>query len=78
MPSVLPAAVVSNQSTIASSGFSPDVVMDPINSQKMVEVDTTGSDLVAYYSTNGGQTWTNFINAITSITDPTAAPQLRP
>src|SRR5437660_9526695 len=64
---VLPAAVVSNPTTIATGafgGFSPDVVQDPLHPLKMVEVHTTGALLVANYSIDGGQTWNGFINTV--------------
>ncbi|HKI38793.1 MAG TPA: proprotein convertase P-domain-containing protein, partial [Gemmataceae bacterium] len=81
MPSVLPAALVSNPATIEVpaagggstplTGFSPDVAADPINSSWLVEVHTTGSALVASFSEDGGQTWTSFINAQVNVKDPT-------
>jgi subtilisin-like proprotein convertase family protein len=57
---VLPPAVVSNPTSLAN-GISPQVVIDPVNPQKVVEVHTTiTSGLAGFYSTNAGQTWTSF------------------
>src|SRR5438067_7004579 len=80
---VLPPALVSNAGTIATStlsGFSPNVALDPVNPLKMIEVHTTGSLLVANYSTDGGQSWTTFINPVPAspglrnLPDPTLNP----
>ncbi len=70
MLSTLPAAVVTNQSTLLAGSISPDLVQDPANPLKMVEVATTGATLTGEFSTDGGQTWTAFNDAV-SLTDPT-------
>src|SRR5579864_5504839 len=79
--SVLPPALVSNPTAIATGkigGFSPDVAQDPVNPRNLVEVhvNSAGTLLVANYSTDGGQTWTGFINTsgpntLANIKDPT-------
>src|ERR1041385_7563622 len=58
--STLPAAVVSNQATIAQ-GYAPSIAQDPVNPLKMVMV-SSGPVLTADYSNDGGANWTTFIN----------------
>src|SRR5262245_20880913 len=88
-PAAIPAAIVNSpgEITVTQSaspgftplfGFSPSVAQDPVNTAKMFEVHTNaaGSLLGASYSTNGGQTWTGFLNvgnsaALQNIFDPT-------
>jgi subtilisin-like proprotein convertase family protein len=71
MLSTLPAAVISAQQTLKASGrtlsgSSVSLVQDPVNPQKMFEVHNAllnGQSLLgASYSTDGGVTWTGFLN----------------
>jgi subtilisin-like proprotein convertase family protein len=94
--SVLPPAVVSNSRGLFNNslnpltvgqgpgGFSPQVVVDPVDPTKLVAVfDGTppefspcaiiGRYLQVAYSTNGGETWSS-AGQITNITDPRNAP----
>src|SRR5207248_3154890 len=48
-PAVLPTALVSNPTNIGT-GFSPNVVQDPINSLKLFEVHTTPTALAVDFS----------------------------
>jgi subtilisin-like proprotein convertase family protein len=58
---ILPSALVSNQGLAGlGSGYNPQVVIDPLNSQKMVEVHSNGGGLAGNYTTDGGQTWSSF------------------
>ena len=71
----LPAAVVTDPNYVAGlTGSSPTLVQDPINPQHLVEVNTTGSLVQAVYSTDGGTTWGNLLNAngtnLQNIPDP--------
>ena len=74
-----PAAVVTNPNYTTFTGFDPQVAIDPLNSQFLVEVSTSGSGLVMETSINGGQTWTLIANGAGSgfgvnngvVVDPT-------
>jgi subtilisin-like proprotein convertase family protein len=75
----LPAAVVTNPNYVSTlAGSSPTLVQDPINPQKLVEVNTTGSQVQAVYSTDGGATWHNLLNPtgspanLLNVVDPAA------
>ncbi len=67
--STLPAALVSNQ-TAVGPGINPQVAIDPLNSQKMVVVASTGALLTAYYSTDAGTTWNPFLNTPNPLPAP--------
>jgi subtilisin-like proprotein convertase family protein len=67
--STLPAAVVTNQTTIAA-GFSPTIVQDPTNASNLVEFQANSAGtLGGSYSRNGGSTWTAFPTFV-NIADP--------
>src|SRR6266545_2848512 len=61
MPSTttLPAPLVSDPTSVGG-GFDPQIVIDPLNPLKMVEVHSTGAGLAGNYTTDGGQTWKGF------------------
>ena len=74
---MLPAAVVSGQTYLAdSSGLSPTVVQDPVNPLLLFEVNSTGPLLQATYSTDGGNTWNDYINPTTNPAQPPNLPNL--
>ncbi|MFO0926214.1 MAG: proprotein convertase P-domain-containing protein [Gemmataceae bacterium] len=90
---VLPAALVSSQTTMQVplgttttniAGFSPTVIQDPINPNKVFAFYATQTGrLGATYSTDGGDTWTGYLNTDTvnnpgndqylNLTDPNLA-----
>ena len=67
--SVLPTPLVSNPRTIAGNGVSPMVAIDPVNSQKLVAVYTTGTLIQTLDSTDGGQTWQGLVTNF-NLADP--------
>ncbi len=70
----LPIPLANNQTSLGSTlpglgaagqeagGMNPQVAVDPMNPLKVVVVATNGDALVGYYSIDGGQAWTNFMN----------------
>src|SRR5437879_2570560 len=61
---VLPAAVVSNQTSMIAggavqAGTSPAIAQDPVNPLKLVEVHvaTNSANIIARFSNDGGSTW---------------------
>src|SRR5437868_2133729 len=67
-PATLPAALVSAQGTFAG-GYSPNMVVDPLNVNRLFEVHSGGGTIQGNVSTDGGQTWSNFAS-IGTLTDP--------
>jgi subtilisin-like proprotein convertase family protein len=80
-PAVLPPALVSNPISLGT-GISPQVVIDPLNPLKVVEVNTIGTPLAAgsttpslagLFSNDGGQTW-HTLNLPLNLLDPNLNP----
>src|SRR5208337_4924785 len=77
LPSVLPAPVIDGQTTgvnaLNITGLSPQVVVDPINPQKVVAVASTGGNgYVLLASADAGLSWTT--KGFGNIPDPNNAP----
>jgi subtilisin-like proprotein convertase family protein len=78
--SVLPAPAVTSQTPIGTVGVanSPQIAIDPANPQFMVTVYSTGSNLAASYSSNGGLTWLPFSLNVPILPDPVPVPPNAP
>ena len=84
VPATLPPALVTpNTNPVMAGAFNPQLAVDPLNSQNMVAIASTGAALTGQYSTDGGTNWNPFVaplsfqdpnlgagNNFTSITDP--------
>src|SRR5262245_24626551 len=56
---VLPAAIVNSQTALTTAGgnINPQVVIDPIASNKLFEVHSTGGGLSGFFSNDSGASW---------------------
>lgn len=68
---ILPEVLVSDPMAIGV-GYSPQVVINPVDPLKMVEVHATGGALAGSYTNDGGQTWQPF-GLAGNIPDPNLA-----
>ncbi len=71
LPSVLTSPTTASD---LGAGYGPQIVIDPVNPLKMVEIHSTGSTVAGSYTTDGGQTWQAMAMASTNTDPSTGSP----